>query len=172
MGMLKKTVVFCLCLALPLDLFAQEMTGDLYQATETIDFAYAFDSEFFHFNYTMFSGLLLRYKDIESGLMFGINGTMRTALLEFTDSSMAYNSYRRRNIGGNVLIFGGLAMSIGGFVPLMNSSGQYSSELAVGLSATGLISIIVGSILKSSAMESIFTAVNVYNRNIALNLSR
>jgi hypothetical protein len=126
-----------------------------------------YDSELFSWSYSAFGGLSLSLYNQRSSPTYGINKTMRTALELFPDSSQEYNSYRRKNIAGNVLQWGGLAVMLTGlFVPIMGNSDNPDtwiiSSIVVG---GGFLSMLGGGFLSSSALEDLFFAVSNYNRN-------
>jgi len=158
-------------------LVAQEIESEI-RNTNLVQF---YDSELFTWNYNMFGDLTLNYRNINSGISFGINDTMKNALLEFLDSGQAYNSYRKKNIAGNILINGGLAIVLSSYIPLYDNllmlnfdQNKYDSNIrwTIGLAASGLISTIIGSFISTSGTESLFNSVNLFNRNKARELSK
>ena len=169
----KLTALFLIaCLAIPQSLFAQD---------NSLSFEHIYDSELFQWNYNMFGGLILNYQNQTSGIFFGLNNhNMREALLSYPDSAREYKAYRTKNIWGNGLLWGGLALSmIASLVPLFAITPDSSLDddarmwrISLGVSVTGLVAAIAGAIAHSSGQESIFTAVNMHNRNRARELSR
>ena len=143
-------------------LMAQENT----QANS--DLLNIYDTELFSWSYTTFGGLSLNLYNQSSSTVFGIGKTMQNALELFPDSSQEYDSYRRKNITGNVLTWGGLAVMLAGaFVPIMGDDDTFDTRMIIFSSAmgVGVISVIVGSFISSSALENLFYAVSNYNRN-------
>ena len=74
------------------NIFAQETEAGIDQNNKNINLAQFYDSELFTWNYNMLGGLSLNYQNQNSGVSFGINETMRNALLQFPDSGRSYNS--------------------------------------------------------------------------------
>jgi hypothetical protein len=93
---------------------------------------------------------------------------------------MAYNSYRKKNIAGNVLMFGGLALALGGaYMPISNLTSYKTQKeierdlkISMGFMISGLVTELIGVFIYSSGQESIFTAVNMYNRNRSRELNK
>lgn len=139
---------------------------------ENVNFIQFYNSEMFQWNYNMFGGLTLNYQNQNSGISFGINQAMRNALLQFPDSDQAYNSYRRKNTTGNILMYGGLAIILSAYIPLYNqilndNPDTFNRNIGwtIGLSTGGLISTLIGSFVFSSGQENLFNAINMFNRN-------
>jgi hypothetical protein len=158
--------------------FAQNITAqETEQNTEETDIVRFYNSELFHWNYNMFDGLTLVYKNQSSSTSFRINEMMRNALLEYSDSSQEYNSYRRKTVTGNIFIYSGLALALSAFIPLYSNTTNDADfirniSISIGLSGSGLLSTIIGSFVSSSGQENIFNAVNMFNRNKLRELSR
>jgi hypothetical protein len=156
---------------------AQETGPETGQNIEETDIVRFYNSELFHWNYNMFDGLTLVYKNQSSSTSFRINEMMRNAFLEYSDSSQEYNSYRKKTITGNVLIYSGLALALSAFIPLYsnieNEAAFYRNiNISIGLSVSGLVSTIIGSFFSSSGQENIFNAVNMFNKNKLQELTR
>lgn len=145
---------------------------------EPISFLQLYDTELFQWNYDMSSGLTLNYQNQSSGIAFGINNAMRDALLGFPDSGEEYKLFRRKNITGTALIYGGLAMILAAaFIPLITISDNAEVELrdlrlTFGFLCGGSLSAITGSFVLTSGHRNLFNAVNTFNRNKARELSR
>ena len=145
-----------------------------------INFQQFYDSEMFQWNFNMFGGLTLNYQNQNSSITFGINQAMKNALLQFPDSAQAYNSYRKKNTVGNILIYGGVAIILSAYIPLYNQilndnpidTLNRNIGWAIGLSSGGAISTLIGSFVYSSGQEDLFSAVNMFNRNKARELNR
>jgi len=154
------------------NLAAQETEQGINQNTGGINLVQFYDSELFQWNYNMLGGLSLNYQNQNSGISFGINDAMKNALLEFPDSGQAYNSYKKKNTAGNILIYGGLALILGAYIPLYNqvlddNPNNFDRNMgwSIGLASSGVVSTMVGSFVFSSGTESLFNAVNLFNRN-------
>ena len=98
--------------------------------------------------------------------------TMKNALLSFPDSGQEYNSFRDKTITGNILIFSGLALVCGAFIPLFTPPNNNSEDAAlrnsiisIALSGSEFIATIIGTNFSSSGMEHLFSAVSIFNRN-------
>ena len=128
-----------------------------------------YESELFSWSYSTFGGPSLNlYNQSSSPFFFGINRTMRTALELYPDTSQEYDSYKRKNITGTVLQWGGLAAILAGsLLPVMRISGNRDTKMIISASAmgAGALSLIGGAIVSSSALEDLFSAVTNYNRN-------
>jgi hypothetical protein len=126
-----------------------------------------YDSELFSWSYSTFGGLSLSLYNQRSSPAYGINKTMRTALELFPDSSQEYNSYRRKNIAGNILTWGGYAAVLAGvFLPIMgNNDNSDTWIISFSVIGGGFLSMLGGVFVSSSALEDLFFAVSNYNRN-------
>ena len=151
-------------LAFAQNIIAQENN----QKNEVIDFGQFYDFELFQW-----TAKGLNFKNENSGIGFGINDTMKDALLKYPDSSIAYNSYRKKIIPGSILLYGGFSLVMGGYVfhfinDAVDAKSYYESPrpfVSIGLMLTGLIVEMIGSSIFSSGVENLFSAVNMYNRN-------
>ena len=128
-----------------------------------------YNTELFHWSYNMFGGLSLNYYNQSSSTMFGINNSMKEALQSYPDSSQEYNSYKRKNKTGNILMWGGLAIILGGaFIPVIgvNDNDNFDRYLQAyaGVTIGGAVATLVGSFFLSSGQENLFYAVNDFNR--------
>jgi len=162
------------------NVFAQE-TG---QYDEKTDFFRFYNSELFQWDYSTFDGPQLNFQNQSSGTSFGINSLMRDTLLKYPDSAQYYDSYRKKTIAGNVLSYGGLAAFLGGFISLelfylqrIGSDSMSQSDINAGLTSVGfllggLVSTLIGEFVLSSGQKSLFTSVNLYNRNRLREFSR
>jgi len=144
-------------------------------------FTQFYDTEMFQWNRNFFGGLTLNYQNQNKRIFWGVNSTMENALLRYPDSGEAYNTYKRLNTTGSYMIIGGAGvMTFGYFYPFLKSGYYYydydlylrNMEIAAGIIGTGLIIEIIGLLMKSAGRENLFHAVNMYNRNIALELNR
>jgi len=156
-----KTGFLMLAVILSGNLMAQESA----QANSNLSDYY--NTELFHWSYNMIGGLSLNLYNQSSSTMFGINKSMIDALKLYPDSAQEYDSYRRNNLTGNLLLWGGVAAVLGGaFIPIFGNSDNLDLNLKIyaGLSIGGAISTIVGSFFLSSGQENLFYAVNNFNR--------
>jgi len=128
-----------------------------------------YNAELFHWSYNMLGGLSLNLYNQSSSTLFGINNSMKEALQSYPDSSQEYNTYKRKNTTGNILMWGGLAIILGGaFIPAIgiNDSDNFDRYLQAYLGVTigGAVTTLVGSFFLSSGQENLFYAVNNFNR--------
>ena len=130
-----------------------------------------YDSELFHWSYNMMGGLALNFQNQSSSTTFGISKSMRDALRTFPDSGQEYNSYFRKNVSGNILMYSGLLAILGAvFIPIytdINNDDLWERNFRIymGVTLGGAVSTLIGSFIFSSGQENIFNAVNMYNRN-------
>jgi hypothetical protein len=95
---------------------------------------------------------------------------MRNAFAQYDETWKLYNSYRWKNISGNILLWGGFAAALAGvYIPFFSrwdyNSYENNLRLGVWMMAGGLVSELIGSFILRSGQESIFRSVNIYNRN-------
>ena len=120
----------------------------------------------------MYGGLILNYQNQNSGTSFDINETMKNALVSFPDSGQEYNSFKDKTTAGNLLIFSGLALVLGAFIPLLSPPINNSEDailrnsiISIALSGSGCIATFIGTNFFSLGQEHLFSAVSIYNRN-------
>ena len=147
-----KIAIFTLAIFFSSNLIAQE------NIETNNNFLHFYDSELFHWSFSMFNATTLRYSDQSSATIFGLNKTMQNALLLYPESGQAYKAYRWKNITGNVLLWAGLAVTLSAFIPIVD----INENISYGV---GLTSAIVGAFFYTSGQESIFNAVSIFNRN-------
>jgi len=152
------------------NLIAQE--NDQTNSEPNSNLSNFYDAELFHWSYNMWRGLSLNYLNQSSSTAFSINKSMQNALLQYPDSGQEYRSYRWKSIVGNVFLWGGLALAYSAFIPLYSGTDMSNNDvfdrnekIALGLSCSGLASVIVGSFFSTSGQENIYNAVNIFNRN-------
>jgi hypothetical protein len=161
-------VFFTICflsliLFLPVNLAAEEQ---LYEQKYNNLLQY-YDTTLFQWDYNMFNGLTLNFQNQNSVVMYGIKNSMKTALLQYEDTSQQYNIYQKKTIAGNILMWGGMGAIISGICvpsPWDRWDNDINMNIAFGLILGGAISEIIGVFVLQSGQENIFDAVNLYNR--------
>ncbi|MFP3041090.1 hypothetical protein LQZ19_04635, partial [Treponema primitia] len=118
-------------------------------------------------------GLNLTLQNINSSTSFGINKNMILAFNQYSDTKEYYDSYHRKNLAGNILMWGGLAVVLGGaYYPLfaLNSDSDSDTylqnvQISLGVMLGGLVTELIGAFILPAGQESLFKAVNLYNRH-------
>ena len=159
-----RVTIFALAIIFSSNLMAQENNETNY------NLLHFYDSELFNWSYNMFNGLSLNYLNQSSSTIYGINQTMQNALLLYPESGQEYKSYRWKNITGNIFMWGGLAMALSAFIPIImdtneNDISRMNANISLGLSFGGFASVIAGTFFYASGQENIFNAVNIFNRH-------
>jgi hypothetical protein len=125
----------------------------------------------------MFGGLALNFQNQSSTTIFGIKEPMIQALAQYEDTNQLYHSYRSKTTAGHILLWGGLAATFAGiYMPLFYSTpvldgsqetNAYENNLkmTLGLMLGGMVSEIISVFVFQSGQESLFNAVNAYNRH-------
>jgi hypothetical protein len=141
------------------------------------DLLHYYDTELFQWSYGMFGGLALNFQNQSSATTFGIKEPMKNALMQYEDANQQYRLYHDKTIAGNILLWGGLATTLAGaympifyYTPTSNSlqdTNAYENTLKVslGMILGGFVSEVIGMFVLQSGQESIFNAVNLYNRH-------
>jgi hypothetical protein len=168
-------LVSVLLLAVSQNTNAQEIEND--KTNENVNFLQLYDSEMFHWNFDTFGGLKLSYgNDNWNYSTFGVNinnERIRNALLGYSDSAQAYNSFRKNKITGNIVYWSGIVLILGSLIPVFTiDNDKLSTGLYAGMLAGGLTTSIIGIFQFNSAQSNLFNAVNMFNRNKARELNR
>ena len=130
-----------------------------------------YDRELFQWDVTLFGGLTLNFQNQSSRTAYGINDSMKKALLRYEDTTQQYRAYRGKTIAGNILIWSGLAAALGGaYFPLWGDTQdtdvcEKNLKIGIGVMLGGFITELIGACILQSGQENIFRAVNLYNRN-------
>jgi hypothetical protein len=138
---------------------------------ESADLLRYYNSELFQWNYSLFGGLTLNFQNQNASPMYGIKTPMKDALLRYPDSAKEYKTYRWKNTTGNVLFWGGFAVTLSMcFMPAFLDEKEWFEDspnvrIAASVMLGGMLSELVGIFLMSASQEDIYSAVNVYNRN-------
>ncbi|MDR1099398.1 MAG: hypothetical protein LBL28_02845 [Treponema sp.] len=162
-----------ICFLLVAIIFSGKLAAQESTQTNTELLRY-YDTELFHWNYTVFGGFILDFQNQRTATAFRITSSMKKALIQYEDTNRQYRLYRGKNIAGNILGFGGGAIVIGGAcIPiggfLLELLGNYgAAEKSLKISGEvilgGLVSGLIGIFIFNSGQENIFRAVNLYNR--------
>jgi hypothetical protein len=156
-------------------LAAQETTPTTQ--TNNNDLLHYYDTELFQWSYSMFGGMALNFQNQSSTTIFGIKEPMINALAQYEDTNQLYRSYRSKTTAGHILLWGGMAATVVGiympifyYTPGSDSSPytntyEYNLPITLGLMLGGMVSEIISIFVLQSGQESIFNAINLYNRH-------
>ena len=169
-------VVLVLLLAVSQNTNAQEgVEND--RTNENVNFLQFYDNEMFYWNFNTFGGLTLNYgNDNWEYSTFGVNinnERIRNALLEYSDSAQAHNSFRKNKITGNIVYWSGIVLILGSIIPVFTiDNNDLRTSLFAGMLAGGFTVSIIGGFQLNAAQSNLFNAVNMFNRNKARELNR
>jgi len=147
------------------NLFAQESNQ------ENNDLVNYFSTELFQWSYDFWGGMNLNYQNQSSKTMFGLKDSMQKALAFYDDTNQKFLSYKKKTLLGNIFFWSGYAALLSSPFILFSGTNEsvdcYSTVVgaSLGVFGGGLISMIIGNLMFSSAQENIFDAINLYNRN-------
>jgi hypothetical protein len=132
-----------------------------------------YDNEIIKMNYHSFGGIQLYNQEQTSSITFGISPYFREKLETFPESKMSFEQYKIKNISGNILVWGGLVVIVGGEYYSLNSIGESSFSSGIdkymkgyGIMLGGLLMEVIGAFVLPSSFNDLFNSVNLYNRNI------
>jgi hypothetical protein len=146
----------------------QLMAEDEGQTTGTGGLLRYFDQELFQWNSNIFSGITLNFQNQSSTVLFGVNNTMKEAFARYPDVHKEYESYRKKTLSGNILMWGGFTAALGGAImPVFSTEDNFERDLKIALCVMlgGLVIELTGAAIISSGQANIYHAVNRYNRN-------
>jgi hypothetical protein len=130
-----------------------------------------YDSELVKVSYQTFGGLTLVSRGQSSSAQIGVSSVFKDILSDFRDSREAFESYASKNRLGNILIFGGLACTIGSvYYPMVSpdTGGIYgygdTYRTSIYLMVGGLAAEVIGSFLVPASLQDLLNSVNLYNR--------
>lgn len=128
-----------------------------------------YDNELFTWEYK-FNNFNLNYKNQTSVIAFGINSIMADALKKYPDTAQYYNSYRRTNIAGNILLWGGFSTAIGGILlsPVFLfgvNDRELGRNLTIGFILSGFVAELMGVFILPSGYKALVEGINIYNRH-------
>ncbi|MDR2534773.1 MAG: hypothetical protein LBD29_01910 [Treponema sp.] len=131
-----------------------------------------YDNELFKWEYNAFGGFNLSYNHQKSSITFGINNDMVEALQQYPDTARYYNSYRKKTIAGNILLWGGYTLVLGGAVApafyyrdVNEETFDRNVKISLGVILGGLVVELIGAFILPSGYESLFNGINMYNRH-------
>ena len=162
MRMYLKVAAVLLGLFIVQNLAAQENTD----AETNADLVNYYNAELFHWNYNWFAGMRLSFQNQNTSTQFGISKNMVEALKLYPDTNEYYQSYRKKNITGNIFLWSGFAIAIGSaFTMPFITETEETIPIFMGLSFGGLVMELIGIFILPSAQENLFNAINSYNRH-------
>lgn len=137
------------------------------------DLVMYYDNELVKVNYQSFGGITLSYQGQTTGTSMGITPRFRQILSEFPDTKILVDNYVKKNTIGNVLIWGGLAASLGAaYYPTLKTNSEdiftdfwENYQTSVYMILGGLVAEIIGSFVLPQSFQDLFNATNQYNRN-------
>jgi hypothetical protein len=127
-----------------------------------------YETELFHWDYDFLGGFNLNFQNQSTTASFGIPRNMVSALLDYPESAEFYYSYRRKNIGGNILRWSGLGIVVGGTVSVIlqdssNPNYRRNMNISIGFAVGGLIMQLAGTLIRSQGFEPLSDAVRTFN---------
>jgi hypothetical protein len=140
------------------NLVAQENT-DVETDSDLVNY---YNSELFHWNYSYFAGVRLNFQNQNSSILFGINKNMVEALKLYPDTNEYYQSFRRKNIRGNIFLWGGFAIAIGGAFSIPHIPDE-NVPVVMRVTLGGLVIELIGAFILPSVQENLFNAIHSYN---------
>jgi len=123
-----------------------------------------YNYELFHWDYNWFTGLRLNFQNQSSSLL-NLNKNMANALKLYPDSNEYYQSYRKISIMGNIFLWGGFAIAMGGAVLMPIFPDGYSNQVIWGVALGGIAIELIGAFIMPTAYEKLFYAVRSYNQH-------
>jgi len=167
-------LVSILLFAVSKNINAQEVKNE--KTNENVNFLQFYDNEMFHWNFNSLGGLTLYYGNdnwIYKTSDFKIdNERIRNALLYYSDSAQAYNSFRKKAIAGNIVYWSGIVLIVGSIIPVfIVDNNVLRTSLYTGMFTGGLIITIIGDFQFNSSQSNLFNAVYMFNRNKARELN-
>lgn len=164
MRKIKKVIVLSFLLAFSvLSIYSQDKN----------DLLNYYDNELIKININSGAGLLLSIDGTTSTLGLGISPVIEKALSSFPDSKSLFQSYKIDDLNGNVLLWGGLAICLGGslyasYIVDTNQNIAFESpEIYISMSCMvgGLLTELIGAMIMNKGTEDLINAINSYNRN-------
>jgi hypothetical protein len=132
-----------------------------------------YDSELIKINMGAGIGLFLSLDGAISRVGFGISPSIQTALSRFPDSDKLLQRYGSMNKNGNICLWSGLAVVLGGagysqYLMLdaqKHSFGSPEVLISMACMLAGLAVEIGGTVMISASYEDLINAVNAFNRD-------
>ncbi len=129
-----------------------------------------YESELFQFDYTMFGGMTLNYKNKSFSFQFGIPENLKDILSTYPDSKEYIDSYSKLNPIGNILLYSGIiiislteAFSSSEYIRVYNIPNY--EYIVGGIYISCLFSIISGEVIVQISLDKFFQGINTFNRN-------
>jgi hypothetical protein len=133
-----------------------------------------YDSELFKINYNTFGGLSINYQGQSASVTYGIPPNFKSLLSKYADTKVAIQAYSDLNLGGNLLIWGGVgALAAAMYYPLLSlyssplstSTVSGTLDVSVYLYLGGLLAETLGALIMPAGFERLTQAVNSFNRH-------
>ena len=132
-----------------------------------------YDSELFKITFKFMGGLSLGYRGQTTNTNFGISKYFKDSLSVYPDTKSLIDSYSKKNLAGNIFLFGGLGLTmVGAYYPLLvgDSITEYSNyydkyKTTLWLAIGGIISELIGTFLLPSSYQDLTEGVNLFNRH-------
>jgi len=156
---------FTLVLLFSQNLFAQE---NIQENNNLLNY---YSTELFQWSYDFWGGLNLNYQNQSSKTMFGLKESMQKALALYEDTNKKYLSYKNKTLLGNIFYLSGCAAMLSSpfilaYGPREGDNYAPTTENAfLGVCYGGALFGLIGAFILNSGQESIYDAVNLYNRN-------
>ncbi|GHV88089.1 hypothetical protein AGMMS50267_04490 [Spirochaetia bacterium] len=159
----KGSLVLLVCFVFSQNIIAQE---NIPSNNNLLEY---YNNELFKWDYNAFGEFKLTYQDQGSTLTFGINKNMVKTLKLYPDTTEYYESYRKKNVTGNILLWSGFGIAMGGLIsaPIVLNENTFEANypIVMGVALGGLIIELIGSFILPSGYESLFNSVNLFNRH-------
>jgi hypothetical protein len=141
-----------------------------------------YDTQTIRISYQSFGGLVLNYQGETYTIAMGLSANMRDVLSGYQDTKQLLDGYTGANLAGNILIFGGLGLTVGAaavpLVTIATTTGNMQYTLASRTAALttaytigavaggiGLLCEIIGAFILPSSFQQLTQSVNIYNRH-------
>jgi len=147
-------------------------------SAENNDLVNYYDSELIKISMDNSSGLSISYQGQSSGTSMGISDGLYSELQAYPDSKISIQNYKQKNKLGNILLWGGLGLSLGAaYYPLLSTDfNQVDTSIygysyfekyqtSIYLMLGGLVAEIIGSFMLPQSYQELVNSVNQYNRN-------
>ena len=132
-----------------------------------------YDNELIKVNYQTFGGMSLGIHGLSSSTQMGITKSLKEILGTYSDSKEAEQKYSKLNTIANILLWGGLAATLGGaYYPLLALSNSTDTDsyftgykTSVYIMLGGVVTSSIGSIMLPISLQELLRSANLYNRN-------
>lgn len=125
----------------------------------------------FNFGFRWGDGVTLEYQGLVSGTAFGLDQRLAERLNLFPSSRKFLQRYQTLDAWGNGLLWGGLGVAVGG-VLFSNAGVNASGYVVTGTILTGLVGMLLGELVQTSAQDLAASAADAYNDFVLSSLSK